>query len=154
MDAHAYNFIEKTGLLFERSGGSKTLGRVFGYLLISGQPRTLDEMVEDLLFSKATASLTVRQGLLVQLFEKVSIPGERKNCYQVNIQSFINLMSEKIKSIAEWNSLIDFGLDLSSENKDAIANLMGLRDYLNFLEWYLADIAEAYKRWKKDEFKK
>lgn len=70
----------------ENSGATKTLGRTFGYLLLADQPRTLDEIAKDLLFSKATASLTVRQGLIMHIFEKVSIPGERK-AYYCAIQS-------------------------------------------------------------------
>ena len=72
-------FIEDFGLLFEESGGSRTLGRVFGYLLLAESPRTLDEISADLLFSKATASLTIRQGLTMRLFEKVGRPGQRKD---------------------------------------------------------------------------
>lgn len=77
-ESERFQFVENMGLLFERSGASRTLGRVFGYLLLSGEPKTLDEIAEGLLFSKATASLTVRQGLFLHFFEKISIPGEQR----------------------------------------------------------------------------
>ncbi|MEW6725513.1 MAG: hypothetical protein AB1327_00920 [Bacillota bacterium] len=144
------DFIEEMGLLMEKHGGSKTLGRVFAYLILADQPKTLDEIAEDLLFSKATASLTIRQGLMLRFFEKVSIPGERKTHYRVNARSWINAMSAKLKAIQEWENLVDSGLSLVSPgNQAARENLEVLKDYFDFLRWYFADITEQYERWKK-----
>ena len=106
-ESQRFQFAENMGLLFERSGASKTLGRVFGYLLLSGEPKTLDEIAEGLLFSKATASLTVRQGLFLRFFEKISIPGERKDHYQANAGFWIGSMSQQIDSLKEWEELVE-----------------------------------------------
>lgn len=136
----------------EKSGGSRTLGRVFGYLLLADKPRTLDQIASDLLFSKATASLTVRHGLIIHFFEKVSIPGERKDYYRANIQSWINATSDHIKVLSAWEMLIDRGLALlGPDNRAAAENLEGLKDYFNFTRWYLSDFEEQYKLWKKGE---
>lgn len=145
-------FIEDMGLLMEKSGGSRTLGRIFGYLLLADSPRTLDQIAKDLLFSKATASLTVRQGLVIYLFEKVIIPGSRKDCYQANIQTWIGSMSDQVNMINAWNKVIDQGLGfLPEDNKAAQENLKEMKDYFNFMIWYLSDIGEQYERWKKGE---
>lgn len=136
----------------EKSGGPRTLGRVFGYLLLSGQPKTLDEIARDLLFSKATASLTVRQGLLTHFFEKVSIPGERKDYFRANVHSWINSMSDQINVMTAWEKLIERGLNLlDPDNRIAAENLEGLKDYFNFLRWYLSDFEDQYDCWKKGE---
>ncbi|MFZ5651578.1 MAG: GbsR/MarR family transcriptional regulator [Bacillota bacterium] len=143
-------FIEDLGLLMERAGGARTLGRVFGYLLLSGRPKTLDQIAESLLFSKATASLTVRQGIVHHFFEKISIPGERKDYYRANVQSWINSMSDQVKIMKAWEGLIQRGLALAGqENATARENLEKLRDYLRFMAWYLSDIEEQYRLWKK-----
>jgi len=139
----------------EKSGGARTLGRVFGYLLLADKPKTLDDIAKDLLFSKATASLTIRQGLVVRFFEKVSIPGERKDYYRANPQSWINSMSEKVNELAEWERLIDDGLRLvPQDNHTASENLMGMKDYFDFMRWYLSDLTEQYDRWKKGAISK
>ncbi|MFZ5644721.1 MAG: GbsR/MarR family transcriptional regulator [Bacillota bacterium] len=138
----------------EKSGGSRTLGRVFGYLLLADKPRTLDQIANDLLFSKATASLTVRQGLLLHFFEKVSIPGERKDYYRANIQSWINAASDHIKVLSVWDALIDRGLELlHPDNRAALENLKDMKDYFTFYRWYLSDFEEQYKLWKKGEIR-
>lgn len=143
-------FIEDLGMLMEKSGGARTLGRVFGYLLLTGQPKTLDQIAESLLFSKATASLTVRQGILHHFFEKVSIPGERKDYYRANVQSWINSMSDQVKTMKAWEELVHRGLALAGgENVTARENLEKLRDFLKFMGWYLSGIEEQYRLWKK-----
>lgn len=145
-------FIEDMGLLIEKSGGAKTLGRVFGYLLLADKPKTLDDIATTLLFSKATASLTIRQGLLTGLFDKVSKPGERKTLYRANSQSWVSAMTHKMSALQEWEKLIVMGLgSLPPDNKAARDNLMGLKDYFDFLNWYLADFTDVYTRWRRGE---
>ncbi|RYD03526.1 hypothetical protein N752_19150 [Desulforamulus aquiferis] len=155
INAEQHKFIEEFGLLLEKGGGTKTLGRIWGYLLIADKPKTLDEIAEDLLFSKATASLTIRQGLLVRLFEKVSIPGERKTYYRANMQTWVNLLSEKIHTMREWKKLIDYGLTFTpTDNQEATNNLKGMNDYFEFLDWYFSDIKEYYERWTNGDIDK
>ncbi|NPV91546.1 MAG: hypothetical protein HPY50_12320 [Firmicutes bacterium] len=146
-------FIERFGLLMEEAGGTKTLGRVFGYLMLTGEPKTLDEISSDLLFSKATASLTVRQGLLMALIEKVSRPGQRKDYYTASIRSWTRAIENKMKVIEEWNQIILHGLSIiPADNPSARENLEGMKDYLDFCIWYMSDIDEYYERWKRGEF--
>ncbi len=148
-------FIEDMGLLMEKSGGSRTLGRIFAYLLLADSPRTLDQIAKDLLFSKATASLTVRQGILVKFFEKVTIPGNRKDWYQANIQNWIGSTSNQINKIIDWSKVIDQGLgSLSVDNKTALEKMKEMKDYFNFIIWYYSDFGEQYQRWKKGEIQK
>jgi len=136
----------------ESSGASKTLGRTFGYLLQVDQPRTLDEISEHLLYSKATASLTIRQGLIMRIFEKVSIPGERKARYRANIQSWIRASIEKAGTMKLWEQVIDQGLGtVPTQNRESRENLMVLKDYFSFINWYLSDITVQYERWIKGE---
>ncbi|MGE5417519.1 MAG: GbsR/MarR family transcriptional regulator [Acidobacteriota bacterium] len=148
-------FIEDFGLIIERQGGSRTLGRIFGYLLLSDKPKTLDDIAEDLLFSKATASLTIRQGLAAKWFEKVSIPGERKTFYRVNMDSWISITKESYVALDEMIKIVDYGLSVAnSKNIDAIENLSGMKDFFEFIVWYLADMDIQYERWKKGEIDK
>lgn len=136
----------------ESSGASKTLGRTFGYLLLADQPRTLDEIAKYLMYSKATASLTIRQGLIMRIFEKVSIPGERKARYRANTQSWIKASIEKASTMKVWENIIDQGLSfVPTQNQESRENLLVLKDYFSFINWYLSDITVQYERWTKGE---
>lgn len=139
-------------MLMESAGATKTLGRTFGYLLLADQPKTMDEIARDLMFSKATASLTIRQGLLMRIFEKVSIPGERKARYRANTQSWIRASMEKAATMKLWEQVIDRGLEtVPAQNRESRENLLVLKDYFNFINWYLSDITVQYERWTKGE---
>jgi len=143
------DYIEEMGLLFETSGASRTLGRVFGYLLISEKPKTLDEIARDLLFSKATASLTMRQGLLIHFFEKVSVSGDRKDFYRVSTIAWTDAQAKKIRTLDAWEKLIRQGLAaVSPHNTAAVENLNGMKDYFDFINWYLSDFPQMYIKWK------
>lgn len=156
MKADEFQFIEDFGLVIEHQGGSRTLGRVFGYLLVADKPRTLDEIADDLIFSKATASLTIRQGLVTKWFEKVSIPGERKTFYRANMESWVNATKESYDSISNMIKLADYGLSIVTpqKNKTAIENLSGMKDFFEFILWYLADIDKQWDLWQKGEINK
>ncbi|MGE5403580.1 MAG: GbsR/MarR family transcriptional regulator [Candidatus Saccharibacteria bacterium] len=155
LNTKEFKFIEDFGLVIEIQGGSRTLGRIFGYLLLSDKPKTLDEIAEDLLFSKATASLTIRQGLVAKWFEKVSIPGERKTFYRANMESWINATKEGMEAIDEMIKLADYGLSIvTPKNKTALENLLSMKDFFEFILWYMADIDEQYERWKNGEIGK
>ncbi|MHB8917919.1 MAG: hypothetical protein ACYC4H_07835, partial [Desulfocucumaceae bacterium] len=77
---------------------------------------------------------------------------ERKDYYRANIQSWINAASGQIRKLSAWEVLINRGLGLlNPDNRAAAESLEGLKDYFNFLSWYLSDFEEQYKLWKKGE---
>ena len=136
----------------ERTGASKTLGRTFGYLLLVDQPKTLDEISKQLLYSKATASLTIRQGLVTRLVEKVSLPGERKNRYQASAQSWIKISLEKANDLKTWEETIDRGLSfVPPHSRKSRESLLALKNYLSFINWYISDMQAQYERWTRGE---
>lgn len=143
-------FIEDVGMFIENSGGQRTIGRILGYLLLAEEPKSLDEIAADLLVSKATASLTVRQGLLMGLYEKTSIPGDRKIYFRINVSSWMDTYSKLIHDrVAEWERILDKAVGfIVPEQQVALANLTSMRNYYDFFEWHLSNLDERYKQWK------
>ena len=88
--------IEDFGTYIESSGGARSLGKIWGYLLISGIPKSLDDMVNDLQISKGMASLSVRQGVQISLFRKVGIPGSKRDFYQLHTDSWASTLHTSI----------------------------------------------------------
>ncbi|MCR8645961.1 hypothetical protein NV379_25395 [Paenibacillus sp. N1-5-1-14] len=78
------NLIEDFGTYIESSGSARSLGKIWGYLLIAGEAKSLDDMVQDLHISKGTASLSVRQGVQISLFRKVGMPGSNRDYYELH----------------------------------------------------------------------
>lgn len=88
--------IEDFGTYIESSGGARSLGKIWGYLLISGIPKSLDDMVNDLQISKGMASLSVRQGVQIALFRKVGIPGSKRDFYQLHSDAWASTLHTSI----------------------------------------------------------
>lgn len=71
--------VEQFGLDFERFGVSRSLGRLFGYLLLHEHPRTQEEVARDLGLSNAMTSVTLRQATTVGFVRRVQVPGARRH---------------------------------------------------------------------------
>jgi DNA-binding transcriptional ArsR family regulator len=76
-------FAERMGVFFESDGLPRIAGRVFGLLLVSGEPRSLDELAAMLGVSKASVSTDTRLLERRGLVERVGRPGDRRTFYQV-----------------------------------------------------------------------
>jgi DNA-binding transcriptional regulator GbsR (MarR family) len=76
-------FIEHVGVFFEAEGLSRTAGRIFGRLLLSEAPLSLDQLATDLGASKAGISTETRVLERRGVLERVGQPGDRRVYYQV-----------------------------------------------------------------------
>jgi hypothetical protein len=77
-------FIEEIGRYFTRFGLSPTLGRVWGYLLLSPDPASLDGIAADLGISKSGASVATRQLEQFMMARRTGQPGSRRALYEAN----------------------------------------------------------------------
>ena len=97
MDAATSQFTDRMGLLFEAEGRPRIAGRIFGYLLLSDDPRSLDQLADSLRVSKASASTNARlladQGVL----ERVCLPADRHDYYHVAPDLFARTMAERMR---------------------------------------------------------
>ncbi|MGI3165437.1 GbsR/MarR family transcriptional regulator [Pseudooceanicola sp. 200-1SW] len=59
-DAAINDFIQTMGLLWQSEGGPRIAGQVLAYLIVAGEPRSLQQMCEALHISKASASTNAR----------------------------------------------------------------------------------------------
>lgn len=83
MQTSTQDVIERMALLFERDGLPRIAGRVLGYLLLSPEPCSLDELAEALQVSKSSVSTDARLLGRMGAVERVTIPGDRRDYYRV-----------------------------------------------------------------------
>lgn len=81
MEPVTAHYVEKMGRYFEADGIPRIGGRLYGYLTLQDEPRSLDELADVLEVSKASISTNAR--LLEQwgLIERVTHPGDRRDFY-------------------------------------------------------------------------
>ncbi|MBA2573067.1 MAG: hypothetical protein H0V06_08480, partial [Gemmatimonadetes bacterium] len=56
MEPAVEQFVERMGLFFEDDGHPRIAGRMFGFMLLSPEPCSLDDLAEQLQVSKASVS--------------------------------------------------------------------------------------------------
>ena len=78
----AEQFIETMGLMAQSDGAPRIAGQILGYLVVAGEPRTLQQMAEDLSISKASASTNARLLESRGLLRRVSHLGARQDGWE------------------------------------------------------------------------
>lgn len=112
--------IENFGLYLEQYGLPRILGRIYGLLMITDEPRLgLDQMAEQLSISKASASTSARQLQSFRMIEKVSIPGDRRDYYCVALDSHIKYLKLSLESALGMSKLCQEALKLEELSKDS-----------------------------------
>lgn len=106
MHATTADFIERVALFFEDEGFSRIAGRIFGRLLLSAEPLSLDGLAEELAVSKASVSTETRILEHRGLLERVGRPGDRKVYYQVGADLPIRTMELRLDRIRRFQLLM------------------------------------------------
>ena len=147
MDAATSQFTDRMGLLFEAEGRPRIAGRIFGYLLLSDDPRSLDQLADSLRVSKASASTNARlladQGVL----ERVCLPADRHDYYHVAPDLFARTMAERMRRwqrFAETLREARRTLPIRSERVQT-----RLKGYETAYAYMVEAIAEAVERWER-----
>lgn len=78
------NITDEMGNLFEQFGTNSILGRIFGLLLISEDPLSLEEIAQKLSLSKASISIQIRMLEEMGYCKKLPKTSDRKNYYILN----------------------------------------------------------------------
>lgn len=124
--SHA-EFIEEVGLTTEGDGLPRIAGRLFGYLLLSPGPRSLDEIAEALAVSKGSASTDARLLQRHGWLRRVSQTGDRKDYYELAPDFFAEIVSYRL---ARWDALHDLIAAAMPELTDEPAEVCAQLQYL------------------------
>lgn len=142
-------FIEKLGLMWERMGATRTAGRMVGLLLVANKPLSLNEMADLLHVSKASMSTNARMAEQVGMARRVSLPGDRRDYYEITPGSFEQMLSYRIRAIQEFVHLADDGLSaLDEEDATARRRLERMKDFYQF---FIGELEAALDHWRKHD---
>ncbi|MGV3709582.1 MAG: GbsR/MarR family transcriptional regulator [Gemmatimonas sp.] len=94
-------FVSRMGRSSEQDGFTRIAGRLFGYLLLSEEPRSIQELATSLGVSKASVSTEARRWVEHGMLERVPRPEDRRDFYQVAPDFFRRLVQYRI---ARWEN--------------------------------------------------
>ncbi|MDT5054548.1 MAG: hypothetical protein QOF66_2914 [Mycobacterium sp.] len=139
-------FVDRLGLFMDMLGGSRTMGRVYGWLLISDPPQqSLTELAQTLSVSKASVSTVARQLQEGGLIERLP-SSTRQHLYRVTPGGFSSVLSAQLSRMKFGIDAADFGLSLL--DKTRTEQRERLEDFRDFCEFSAQDYRdELLQRW-------
>jgi DNA-binding transcriptional regulator GbsR (MarR family) len=139
-------FVDRLGLFMDMLGGSRTMGRVYGWLLISDPPQqSLTELAQTLSVSKASVSTVARQLQEGGLIERLP-SSTRQHMYRVTPGGFSSVLSAQLSRMKFGIDAADFGLSLL--DKTRTEQRERLEDFRDFCEFSAHDYRdELLQRW-------
>lgn len=140
---------------YSNFGLNPLMGRIVGLLIISKDPQSLDDIVEQLEMSKGPISQICRRLKERGLIEKVWIPGDRKDYYQAADDIFgkayanqINKMQDNIEIAEKYLSMAQ---SMDSEDAEFIKQQMKvMKSFYELMDEYNKKFVEAWEE-KHDE---
>lgn len=126
-------FVDRIGLLFEGLGGPRTMGRVYGWLMICDPPQqSLAELATTLSVSKASVSTVARQLQAAGMIERLP-SASREHRYRVTPGGFTHVLNVQFSLMQPGVHAADFGLKLLGEDRAEQREL--LQDFRDFCEF-------------------
>jgi DNA-binding transcriptional regulator GbsR (MarR family) len=141
------HFVEEVGLMFELAGLPRMSGRIFGWLLISNpQQQSHSELAEVLQASKGSISTMTRLLIQIGLIERLSLPGERRDYFQIKPNAWTQMTKQRMAQIVAFRELAEKGLDLlKHEPPRQQQRLQEMRDIHAFLEREMPRLDERWE---------
>jgi DNA-binding MarR family transcriptional regulator len=145
MDSRSSRFTERMASLFEHDGLPPIAGRIFGFLLLSEEPRSLGQLSEELGISKASASTNARLLAQFGLIEPVHRPGSRRDYYRTADDLFERSMAQRLERWRTFTEVIGEGRALPGAAPAVRERLARYEGALS----YMADaIGRAMMQWR------
>jgi DNA-binding transcriptional regulator GbsR (MarR family) len=139
-------FVDRLGLFMEMLGAPRTMGRVYGWLLICDPPQqSLTELAVALSVSKASVSTVARQLQEGGMIERLP-SSTRQHHYRVTPGGFSSVLNTQLSRMKLGIDAADFGLSLLGE--DRAEQRERLEDFRDFCEFSAQDYRdELMQRW-------
>jgi DNA-binding transcriptional regulator GbsR (MarR family) len=140
-------FVDRMWLVMERLGGPRTMGRIYGWLLICDPPhQSLGELATALSVSKTSISTVARMLEAAGMIERVPA-SNRQHHYRIAPGGWTHVLRVQSAGVRMGVEALEFGL--SVVGKDRPEQRARLQDTLDFFAFGEFDANELVRRWEK-----
>ncbi|MGB6208703.1 GbsR/MarR family transcriptional regulator [Mycobacterium sp.] len=148
MSSDEAEFVDRMGLFFETIGATRTMGRLYGWLMICEPPQqSLSELATALSVSKASVSTVARQLQEGGMVERLP-SATRQHRYRITPGGFTHVLNVQLTLMGSGIHAADFGLQLLGDDKaEQRERLQDFRDFCEFSGGDYRD--ELTHRWEK-----
>ncbi|HUF49211.1 MAG TPA: MarR family transcriptional regulator [Longimicrobiales bacterium] len=123
-DVAPAEFIEGMGQLFEADGFARISGRILGCLMLSAEPRSLQELADALQVSRASVSNNTRLLERLGALARVTVPGDRRDYYQMSDDVQDRMLEMRMAHFAKTRELLSLGLRTPAARDARVRNRM------------------------------
>jgi len=106
-------YLDGFAMFWESMGASALMGRLFGYLLVSGRRVSLDELSSELEASKSSLSVASRQLVQFGMARRITQRGSRRVLYEA-VESFESLVELELQRRVAMIELVSQGMRFAS----------------------------------------
>lgn len=122
-----HEFIEHMGRWWETSTGSRTAGRILGWLMICDPPhRSASELVDGLEVSSGSVSTQIRLLESLQFVERLTFPGDRATYYQLKPDVWVEVMASEMGHLERMKTISEVGAQVVPEERPERLTDVGL----------------------------
>lgn len=128
----ASQFVERVGRFWESVAGSRTAGRILGWLMICDpQHQSSAELVAALSVSTGSVSTQIRQLETLGLVERVTFPGDRARYYHLPDKVWSRFVKEDLGRLTAMRKLAEAGAAvLPAVRPERVTELGVIADFL------------------------
>jgi DNA-binding transcriptional regulator GbsR (MarR family) len=146
MELQESEFVDRMGLVMERLGGTRTMGRLYAWLMICDPPhRSLTDLAAELGVSKTAVSTVARQLEVGGMIERAPT-STREHRYRVVSGGWTYAMRVQLAAIRLSLETLDFGLSVVGE--DHPEQRARLEETRKFFAFTVQDADEFLQRWQ------
>lgn len=146
MNLSEIEFVDRMGLIMERLGGARTMGRLHAWLMICDPPdQSLTDLAAELGVSKTAVSTVARQLERSGMVERVPT-STREHRYRVTVGGWEQIMRVQMAILRQSLGALDFGLSILGDDRPGRRDR--LEDTRKFFAFVLQDSDEMFERWK------
>ena len=141
------NYVEKMTLILELNGMPRTAGRVLSYLLIcSPREQSMHTLVDALGMSKSSISTSTQTLIQLNLIERVSLPGERRDYYRMITDVWNIMMVRHLMIAKQLRDVAAEGIKLIDETSFK-GDCKHLNEMFEFFDFWEQEMPSLLERW-------
>lgn len=135
------------GLFFEKAGSTRMMGRILGHLLIAVPPlQTAEDLADGLQVSRGAISTAMRQLVDRALVDRVSLPGQRPDYYQIRPGAWAEVLQRSLALTTQLRLLADRGLALQQDQPPE--HRLRLEEMRSVYAFFEERLPELFAEWE------
>ena len=148
MKEEASDFVERFGLMWERLGSSRAIGRVLAWLTVCDPPeQSAADIGEALQISQAHVSTTMRTLEMMGLVERVSLRGERRIHYRIPKGAWQSTTRSRLQEFDAFIDAAKLGRDVMvGQPKESRARIDELWDWATWWRKRYGDLVDEWEQ--------